>query len=433
VEKLEKIEKEIINLVEDYVSAKNEHSKHFVPGITHIPVSGRVLDEYDYKNLISSSLDGWLTAGEYTEIFEKKLRSYLNCRHSLMVNSGSSANLVIMTGIKKLLDLNDGDEVITSGVNFPTTLNPILQNNLIPVLIDVEIGSYNINPELIEKAITKKTKGIVLAHTLGNPFDVNAILEICEKYNLFLMEDCCDALGAKYENKTVGNFGLAGSLSFYPAHHITTGEGGAVYTNNAKLKKIMESIRDWGRDCYCPPGVDNTCKKRYDWQLGELPHGYDHKYTYSNIGYNLKSSDLQASIGISQLEKADSFIEKRNSNFEKLYKYFSEFDQFILPKKHEKSEPSWFGFPLTVKKNSVGFNRQELLIHYQEHNIGNRLLFAGNIKKQPAYEKANIKVSGNLQNSDIVMNDTFWLGVYPGLTDEMIDYIYKSTKEFLTK
>lgn len=432
MEKLGKIEKEIFNLVEEYLLIKNEQKNHFVPGISHIPVSGRVLDSSDYKNLISSSLDGWLTSGKYTEVFEKNLNSFLNCRHSLMVNSGSSANLVIMSGIKKLLELNDGDEIITSGVNFPTTLNPILQNNLTPVLVDVEIGSYNINPELIENAITSKTRGIVLAHTLGNPFDIESVLDICKKYDLFLMEDCCDALGAKFDNKIVGNFGLAGSLSFYPAHHITTGEGGAVYTNNAKLKKIMESIRDWGRDCYCPPGVDNTCKKRYDWQLGELPHGYDHKYTYSNIGYNLKSSDLQASIGITQLRKATDYINNRNDNFKILYESFSEFDEFILPKKIKKSEPSWFGFPLTIRDNA-GFNRQDLLLHYQNHNIGNRLLFAGNIKKQPAYQKSNIKVSGSLINSDKVMNNTFWLGVYPGLTNEMLDYVYKSTKEFISK
>ena len=386
----------------------------------------------DYKSMVAAALDGWLTAGEFTDRFEKDLSKFLGCRHSLMVNSGSSANLVIMSGITKLLDLQPGDEIITSGVNFPTTLNPIIQNNLVPVLIDVEIGTYNINIDLIESAINSKTKGIVLAHTLGNPFDVASILEICEKYDLFLMEDCCDALGAKFDNKIVGNFGLAGSLSFYPAHHITTGEGGAVYTNSPKLKKIMESIRDWGRDCYCPPGVDNTCKKRYDWQLGELPYGYDHKYTYSNIGYNLKSSDLQASIGTTQLNKAGDFIKKRNENFVKLFNNFSEFGEFILPESLESAQPSWFGFPLTIK-DDASFKRDDLLKFYQERNIGNRLLFAGNIKKQPAYQKANMIVGSDLTNSDTVMNNTFWLGVYPGLNDEMIDYVFESTKEFISR
>lgn len=432
MDELDSLEKKILNLVNEYFEIKNKDSGYFVPGITHIPVSGKVLSVEDYKNMVSASLDAWLTAGNYTEQFEKDLSKFLGCRHTLMVNSGSSANLVIMSAITKFLDLHPGDEIITSGVNFPTTLNPIIQNNLVPVLIDVEIGTYNINTELIEKAINSKTKGIVLAHTLGNPFNVAAILDICEKYDLFLMEDCCDALGAKFDNKVVGNFGLAGSLSFYPAHHITTGEGGAVYTNSPKLKKLMESIRDWGRDCYCPPGVDNTCKKRYDWQLGELPYGYDHKYTYSNIGYNLKSSDLQASIGITQLQKANNFIQRRNKNFEQLYKYFSEFDEFILPNSDDRAEPSWFGFPLTVKKNAK-FSRDDLLKFYQERNIGTRLLFAGNIKKQPAYQNSNILVHGELKNSDIVMNSTFWLGVYPGLTEEMMKYMYDSTKEFISK
>lgn len=429
---IDSLQKKILSLVEDFYELKNENSNYFVPGVSHIPVSGRVLSAEDYKSMVAAALDGWLTAGEFTDKFEKDLSKFLGCRHSLMVNSGSSANLVIMSGITKLLDLQPGDEIITSGVNFPTTLNPIIQNNLVPVLIDVDIGTYNINIDLIESAINSKTKGIVLAHTLGNPFDVASILEICEKYDLFLMEDCCDALGAKFDNKIVGNFGLAGSLSFYPAHHITTGEGGAVYTNSPKLKKIMESIRDWGRDCYCPPGVDNTCKKRYDWQLGELPYGYDHKYTYSNIGYNLKSSDLQASIGTTQLNKAGDFIKKRNENFVKLFNNFSEFGEFILPKSLESAQPSWFGFPLTIK-DDASFKRDDLLKFYQERNIGNRLLFAGNIKKQPAYQKANMIVGSDLTNSDTVMNNTFWLGVYPGLNDEMIDYVFESTKEFISR
>ena len=297
-------------------------------------------------------------------------------------------------------------------------------------MVDAEVSSYNINPDLIEKQINKKTKGIVLAHTLGNPFDINKIKEICNKYGLFLMEDMCDAFGSKFEDTHVGTFGDVATLSFYPAHHITTGEGGAVLTNNPKLKKIMESFRDWGRDCYCPPGEENTCKKRFDWQLGELPHGYDHKYIYSNVGYNLKATDMQAAIGISQLDKIDQFIKTRKENFNYYYKNFKNLDEFIMPTWNKLSEPSWFGFPISLSKKAK-FTRRDLLTYYDDRNIGTRLIFAGNIAKQPAYENLNIKISGKLENADYIMNNSFWLGVYPGLGKTQLDFVINETLAFL--
>lgn len=420
---------EIIKLSKLYFAEENSNN-HFVPYISHIPVSGKVLDENDLENLLKSSLDMWLTAGDFTNLFEKNLRKKTEIRHAMFVNSGSSANLLAVTALKEYYNLNDGDEVITSAVNFPTTLNPIIQNNLTPVLVDVEMGTYNINPDLIEEKINENTKGIVLAHTLGNPFNLKKIIDLCEKYDLFLMEDMCDAFGSKYSGKLVGTFGDVATLSFYPAHHITTGEGGAVLTNNTKLKKIIESLRDWGRDCYCPPGEDNTCKKRFDWQLGELPHGYDHKYTYSHVGYNLKASDMQASIGVSQLEKIDNFIKIRKNNFDYLLNRFENFKEFDMPIWESESEPSWFGFPITINQNAK-FSRVELLRFYSEKNIGTRLLFAGNILKQPAYINKNIKSDNNLPNADRIMENSFWLGVYPGLDSEMLDFVFEQTKNFI--
>jgi CDP-6-deoxy-D-xylo-4-hexulose-3-dehydrase len=372
----------------------------------------------------------WLTAGEFTISFEKSISKFLGNRHTLFVNSGSSANLLAISAVKKHFACKDGDEVITSAVNFPTTINPIIQNNLKPVLIDVEPDSYNIDANLIEKNITEKTKGIVLAHTLGNPFNLEKIMKIKQKYNLFLVEDMCDAFGSKYDGKFIGSFGDVATLSFYPAHHITTGEGGAVLTNSPKLKKIIESLRDWGRDCYCPPGEDNTCKKRFDWQLGGLPHGYDHKYIYSNIGYNLKASDMQAAIGASQIEKLPDFIEIRIKNFEYLYEKFSRFEVFDLPKWESKAQPSWFGFPITINKKA-NFKRVDLLKFYDERNIGTRLLFAGNILLQPAYMEMNLGAPEDYPVANNVSENTFWLGVYPGLTKEMLDFVVDSTKEFL--
>lgn len=430
-EELKKLEIEILKLSNQYFDAKFKETP-FIPGISNVPVSGKVTNSLDLENLIKASLEMWLTTGNFSDIFEKNLARFVNVRHSLFVNSGSSANLLALSSLKILYGLEDGDEVITSAVNFPTTLNPIIQNNLKPILVDVDLTTFNINADLIEERITNKTKGIVLAHTLGNPFEIEKIVDICKKYNLFLMEDMCDALGSKYDNKMVGTFGDVATLSFYPAHHITTGEGGAVLTNNTKLKKIMLSMRDWGRDCYCKPGEDNTCKKRYDWQLGGLPHGYDHKYTYSNIGYNLKATDLQAAIGISQLEKVDSFIKKRKENFQFLFNNFSKFESFYLPKTSIKAETSWFGFPLTIKEN-VKFDRRELLNFYAERRIGTRLVFAGNILLQPAYCNLKIGNPKDFPNSNIVANNSFWLGVYPGLKIEMLQYIVDSTEEFLNE
>jgi len=419
---LENIENQIIELTKSYFDLKQSSESSFIPNISAIPVSGKVLDSQDISNLVSSSLEGWLTSGGFTDKFQDSIRNFLGVRHCLFVNSGSSANLLALSGLKILFDIEDGSEVITSAVNFPTTLNPILQNNLKPVLVDAEMGTYNIDSNLIEEKITPKTVGIVLAHTLGNPFGLEKIKEICEKYNLFLMEDNCDAFGSKYNNQFTGTFGDVATLSFYPAHHITTGEGGAVFTNNTKLKKVLESLRDWGRDCYCPPGEDNTCKKRFDWQLGGLPHGYDHKYIYSNIGYNLKASDMQAAIGLSQMDKLESFINKRIENFHYLYEGFKQFSEFLLPEWDQNSEPSWFGFPLTLKED-VKFDRVDLLKFYDERRIGTRLLFGGNITLQPAYQHIDLGNPNDFPVSNKIVNNTFWLGVYPGLNNTMLDFV----------
>jgi CDP-6-deoxy-D-xylo-4-hexulose-3-dehydrase len=420
---------EIIKLSNKYFEDFNSEIP-FIPNISSIPVSGKVLDKEDLEYLIRSSLDMWLTSGDFTDEFEKKLKSFTGHRHALFVNSGSSANLLALTALKILHNIDNGAEVITSAVNFPTTLNPILQNNLTPVLVDAERGTFNIDVDLIESQITKKTKGIVLAHTLGNPYDLDKLTKIADKYGLFLMEDMCDAFGSTFKGQNVGTFGDVATLSFYPAHHITTGEGGAVLTNNTKLKKIIESLRDWGRDCYCPPGKDNTCKKRFDWQLGNLPPGYDHKYIYSHIGYNLKATDMQAAIGISQLNKLEYFIKARRENFSYLYNEFKNFKEFDLAVWHKEANPSWFGFPLMLNDNAK-FIREDLLRFYQERKIGTRLIFAGNITKQPAYISSNISANKEFPIADEIMNNAFWLGVYPGLNTEMLDFIVNETKIFL--
>jgi CDP-4-dehydro-6-deoxyglucose reductase, E1 len=420
---------EIIKLSNKYFEDFNSEIP-FIPNISSIPVSGKVLDKEDLEYLIRSSLDMWLTSGDFTDEFEKKLKSFTGHRHALFVNSGSSANLLALTALKILHNIDNGAEVITSAVNFPTTLNPILQNNLTPVLVDAERGTFNIDVDLIESQITKKTKGIVLAHTLGNPYDLDKLTKIADKYGLFLMEDMCDAFGSTFKGQNVGTFGDVATLSFYPAHHITTGEGGAVLTNNTKLKKIIESLRDWGRDCYCPPGKDNTCKKRFDWQLGNLPPGYDHKYIYSHIGYNLKATDMQAAIGISQLNKLEYFIKARRENFSYLYNEFKNFKEFDLAVWHKDANPSWFGFPLILNDNAK-FIREDLLRFYQERKIGTRLIFAGNITKQPAYISSNISANKEFPIADQIMNNAFWLGVYPGLNTEMLDFIVNETKIFL--
>lgn len=406
----------------------------FKAGETPVPVSGKVLDSSDFVSLVDSSLDGWLTAGRFTEDFQRKLGKFVGARKTLFVNSGSSANLVALSALTspKLgkRAMKPGDEVLTVAMGFPTTVNPIIQNGLRPVVVDVQLGTYDAFPDMMKEAISSKTKAIMMAHTLGNPFDLDTVQELCDKHGLWLIEDSCDALGSTYRGKRTGSFGDTATVSFYPAHHITTGEGGAVFSKSPLVAKQVESFRDWGRDCYCETGHDNTCQKRFGWQLGDLPLGYDHKYTYSHIGYNLKATDMQAALGVTQLAKLESFIEARRRNFDYLYEKLKQVDGLILPKATEHSEPSWFGFPITLDP-SHPVNREDLLRHLESLKIGTRLMFAGNLMKQPAYRHVDFRVVGNLDNTDIVMMRTFWVGVYPGLTNEMLDYVAHSIEEFM--
>jgi CDP-6-deoxy-D-xylo-4-hexulose-3-dehydrase len=428
-----KVRDQILDLVDDY-SEINFKNMEFIPGVSEVPVSGKVIGNLELKNMVEASLDGWLTTGRFNEQFEKKLAIFLGIKCLLTVNSGSSANLIAFSTLTspKLKEraIQKGDEVISVAASFPTTVNPIIQFGAIPVFIDVKIPTYNIDENLVEEAITKKTKAIMLAHTLGNPFNVKRIREICDKYNLWLIEDSCDALGSRYNGQNVGTFGDLATLSFYPAHHITMGEGGAVFTNSKKLERIAESFRDWGRDCYCEPGKDNTCNKRFDWQLGDLPFGYDHKYTYSHLGYNMKITDMQAACGLAQLDRLDSFIKKRKENFNFLYKNLKELEDFlILPEPEKNSEPSWFGFPLTLRQNKK-FNRVDLISYLNANKIGTRLLFAGNLTKQPYMQNTNFRVYGELKNTDLVMDNTFWLGLYPGLTFKHLEFTINILKTF---
>ena len=422
----ESLRKEILQLVEQYGALSPDISS-FRRGESTIPPSGKVIGSGELRMMTDAVLDGWLTAGRFNEKFEKKLGEYLSVKHVLTTNSGSSANLLAFTALTspKLGDraIQPGDEVITVAAGFPTTVNPMLQNNCVPVFVDVDIPTYNINTDLLEEAYSKKTKAVMIAHTLGNPYNLKAVKAFTEKYNLWLIEDCCDALGSEYNGQRVGSFGDIGTLSFYPAHHITMGEGGAVFTNNSELRKCIESFRDWGRDCYCQPGCDNTCGKRFSWQLGDLPSGYDHKYTYSHLGYNLKITDMQAACGLAQLDQVDEFVQTRKDNFSYLTeKLQSLTDYLILPEATENSAPSWFGCPITIKQNA-GTSRVMLLKYLDQYNIGTRLLFAGNLTKQPYFEGRKYRIVGNLENTDIIMNQTFWLGVYPGLCNEQLDYI----------
>ncbi len=430
------LKQEIFNLVAKYYKEKHE-VKPFIPGETYIPYAGRIYDQKEIISLVDSALDFWLTAGKFAKEFEEKFAKFLGVKHCILTNSGSSANLLAISALTspKLGErrLKPGDEVITSACAFPTTVNPIIQNNLIPVFMDVDIGTYNIQTDKIEGAISDKTKAIFLAHTLGNPFDLDKVQDICEKYNLWLIEDNCDALGSKYNGKYTGTFGHIATFSFYPAHHITMGEGGALVTNDSELKRLIVSFRDWGRDCWCEPGCDNTCGKRFNRQLGSLPFGYDHKYIYSHIGYNLKITDMQAAIGVEQLKKLPLFIKARKNNFKFLYEGLKKFDKyFILPEVESKADPSWFGFLITVRKDA-GFTRDEIVKYLEDNKIATRMLFAGNIIRQPSFENLNYCVHKNLDNTDFVMNNTFWIGVYPGINKENIKYILEKFSIFMEK
>jgi CDP-6-deoxy-D-xylo-4-hexulose-3-dehydrase len=429
------LRQEILSLVEKFAS-ESLKMPDFVPGETPVPVSGKVLDPSDISALVDSSLDGWLTAGRFHEDFERALARYVGARSALFVNSGSSANLVALSALTspKLgkRALKPGDEVLTVAAGFPTTVNPIIQNNLRPVLVDVNLETYDAIPEMLREAVSSKTKAIMMAHTLGNPFDLDTVRELCDKHGLWLVEDSCDALGSTYNGKKTGSFGDTATLSFYPAHHITTGEGGAVFVKSPLVRKQAESFRDWGRDCYCETGHDNTCHKRFEWQLGTLPVGYDHKYIYSHIGYNLKATDMQAALGLSQLRKIDTFSDARKDNFKYLHKRLSKVQGLLMPRATEKSDPSWFGFPITLDPAHPA-DREELLRFLDSRKIGTRLLFAGNLTRQPAYKHVDWRIVGELTNTDIVMKRTFWVGTYPGLTTVMLDYIIFSISEFMDK
>jgi CDP-6-deoxy-D-xylo-4-hexulose-3-dehydrase len=424
---------EILKLVEKgFVEQKSD----FIPGVTNVPVSGKLLDVADFMSMVEASLDGWLTAGRFHKEFENKLAKYVGVRNATMVNSGSSANLVALSALTSpkmgKRALLPGDEVITVAAGFPTTVNPIIQNRLIPVFVDSDIGTYDINVQEMRKALSEKTRAVMIAHTLGNPFDVDAVQAFCKENDLWLIEDSCDALSSTYKGKKTGSFGDVATVSFYPAHHITTGEGGAVFSKSPLIRKQIESFRDWGRDCYCETGEDNTCKKRFDWQLGSLPHGYDHKYIYSHIGYNLKATDLQAAVGLSQLEKLEVFAARRRGNFARLYKALENTPGLVLPKATEGSDPSWFGFAVTLQENSK-ISRRELINVLDKAKIGTRLLFGGNLVKQPAYRSVEFRVVGNLDQTEKIMNNTFWVGVQPSLSDDHIDYVAETINQALSK
>jgi CDP-6-deoxy-D-xylo-4-hexulose-3-dehydrase len=409
--------------------------KDFVPGASVVPVSGKVIDAADMSAVVDAALDGWFTTGRWAKEFERKLAKFVGVRSASLVNSGSSANLVALSALTSpklgARALKPGDEVITVAAGFPTTVNPIFQNRLVPVFIDVSLPTYEIDVTRLEAARSEKTRAVMVAHTLGNVFDLDTVTAFCRKYKLWLVEDCCDALGSTWKGQRVGTFGDIATVSFYPAHHITMGEGGAVLTDKPQLQVLIDSFRDWGRDCWCEPGLDNTCGKRFDWQLGTLPCGYDHKYTYSHVGYNLKATDMQAALGVSQIDKLPDFIARRKANFAYLKNALQPLEEFlVLPEATPNSDPSWFGFPIGVKKNAP-FSRDQLTHALEAKKIGTRLLFAGNLTRQPAYEGWEYRVAGALTNTDYVMSNVFWIGVFPGLTEVMLDFIAETAIEFV--
>ncbi len=433
----DQIRQEIFKKIADLHNQITKTGSNFIPGTSPVPYAGRVFDEKEMIALVDASLDFWLTTGRYAEQFEKELAGFLGMKYCLLTNSGSSANLLAVSALTspKLGEksLKPGDEVITLACGFPTTLNPIIQNNLIPVFVDVELGTYNIQIDQIESALSERTKAIIIPHTLGNPAELNPISELVKKYNLWFIEDNCDALGSQYRGKFTGTFGHISTCSFYPAHHITMGEGGAVLTDDPLLKKIIMSFRDWGRDCWCEPGCDDSCGKRFGWTLGNLPGGYDHKYIYSHIGYNLKVTDMQAAIGVAQLQKLPGFIEQRKKNFARLFSALEKYSGYVvLPCASKNADPSWFGFPILVE-GQAPFSRSDLINHLEDHKIATRMLFGGNLLKQPAYQGIRHRISGSLKNTDNVMNNLFWVGVYPGLTIEMLDYMVDTFDRFFAQ
>jgi CDP-4-dehydro-6-deoxyglucose reductase, E1 len=434
----EQLRLQVFAAVQNYYDFKfgdaKSSDRHFIPGQTYIPASGKVFDAQELRQLVDSSLDFWLTTGRYAAEFEQRFAAWMGVKHCLLVNSGSSANLIALSALTspKLGDkrLVPGDEVITVAAGFPTTVNPIFQNQMVPVFVDVQMGTYDIDITQLEAALTPRTRAIMVAHTLGNPFNLEAVMAFAHQHNLWLIEDNCDAVGSLYQSKKTGTFGHLATVSFYPAHHMTMGEGGAVLTSDTRLKKIVESFRDWGRDCWCAPGVDNTCNQRFSWQLGDLPFGYDHKYTYSHVGYNLKMTDMQAAVGCAQLDKLPDFIHKRRQNFDFLHQQLQDLqDVLILPEPTANSEPSWFGFLLSVR-STAPFSRHALVGYLETHRIGTRLLFAGNLIRQPLYEGLKYRVVGELKNTDQVMQNAFWVGLFPGLTAEMLTYTTTKIREF---
>lgn len=432
-DRVEALRSQIIELVQQYYNAAFPE-RPFIPGESPLHYAGRVFDGEEMKYLVDASLDFWLTTGRFADQFEREFAYFFGLCHAILVNSGSSANLLALSCLTSPTlgqrRLKPGDEVITVATGFPTTVNPIVQNQLVPVFVDVTLPTYNLDVTQLEQAYSERTRAVMLAHTLGNPFDLGAVTEFVHRHDLWLVEDCCDALGSTYRGQNVGTFGHLATVSFYPAHHITMGEGGCVLTSNSQLKKLVESFRDWGRDCWCEPGKDNTCGRRFDWQLGGLPHGYDHKYVYSHVGYNLKLTDMQAAVGVAQMKKLPSFIELRRRNFAALYEGLKPYEEFfILPRATEGSEPSWFGFPLTVR-DEAPFTRDDVVQFLEARKIATRLLFGGNLLRQPAYANVPHRVVGNIENADRIMNNTFWIGVFPGITGWMIAYILDSFSTF---